>query len=117
MGQAMTVMLIASFGAAVQELVTWYNIRNQLESAEYQRLIHSSGYWAITALMVLVAGIGTALWFHGEKHSFRDYLLLGAGFPLVLKKGISALMGGSAMKLGKPSGPNAGLLRSYFHTN
>ena len=96
-----TTILVAAFGASLQELVTWYNLRNTLSSDEHRELLHSAAYWAITVLMILASGIGTWIWYNGEKHPLRECLLAGAAFPLLVKKGVSAVIGGGETKLGR----------------
>lgn len=114
MKEIVVTVLVASFGALIQELISWYNIRNTLSTEEHQKLMHDAGYWVITALMVVAAGIGTWAWFNGEKHPVREYLLTGAAFPLLLKKGAAAVAGAEQTKLGPEK---RSLLRRYFQIN
>jgi len=93
--------LVASgVGATLQELIYWYDSRSKLETDEYQRMMHSLSYWVITFLMIVLSAIGCCIWYSGQAASGRDYLITGAGFPLLLKKAVSALTSNQNLKLG-----------------
>ena len=114
MNNILSTILIASFGAALQELVSWYNLRNTLDAETQQKLMKSKAYWVITGLMIVGAGVGTWVWFNGEKHQFREYFLTGAAFPLLIKKGLSAISNGETTKLGDESKSS---IQEYFRVN
>jgi ABC-type molybdate transport system permease subunit len=83
---------VAALGAVAQELVYWYDLRTKLAAAKYRALMNSAGYWVITVTMIIVAALCTAVWFAGEQQTLRTYLIMGAAFPLVLKKAVSAFL-------------------------
>lgn len=80
-----TTAIPAVFGAAVQELLYWYNLRGQLTAQRYQRLIRSSTYWWITGGMILAAGVFATFWFWAPTEP-RISLGFGVTFPLFLKE-------------------------------
>ena len=86
-------ILIAIFGALCQELLYWYEIRNKLDTDQNKKLLHSKPYWIITFTMIAVSGAGTWLIFYDKNVGFPNKIpfVLGAGFPLVLKKIVAAL--------------------------
>jgi hypothetical protein len=81
------------FGAVMQELIYWYQLRTKLKQIEYRELITSKAYWLVTALMILVGPVGVIVWFYGNEGALtaRDYALFGAAFPLVFKAGVGAI--------------------------
>lgn len=50
--------------------------------------------------MIAASTLGSWLWFYGEIQSPKNFVLAGAAFPLLLKKGISALVGDKDLHLG-----------------
>jgi hypothetical protein len=103
---ALVAFALATFGAGLQELVHWYELRNKLDHEEYARLLRSRAYWVVVLLMIVGSGIGTAVWCDGGAYSGRDYMVFGAAFPLLMKKAVAALDTGT--KLGR------GTLRDYL---
>ena len=111
------VMVIAGFGAVAQEFLHWYNLRTQLSSSRYSKTLRSPRYWVMVAGMVLVSGVFTWAWYHGDgaTHLYREYLLTGAAFPLILKKAAAALAANTTVQLGDDDGsilPDYLLIRS-----
>jgi hypothetical protein len=45
------IILLACFGAFLQELIHWYGIRRKLELKLYKKDIRSLPYWIVTILM------------------------------------------------------------------
>jgi hypothetical protein len=85
--------IFSSFlGAALQELLYWYDARAKLSLPKYSRLIKSPAYWAITILMAIGSACGCYVWFHGTMNTPATYLIAGAAFPLFLKKAVSAFL-------------------------
>ena len=100
-------VLVAALGASLQELIYWYDLRRKMGD-EGGKLAKLPSYWLITALMIVGSAFGTAVWYvDSGTQSPRTYLLVGAAFPLLLKKAVSAF-GTSPVKLG-----SIGLM-SYF---
>lgn len=99
-------IVIAGFGALSQEFLHWYNLRTQLSSTRYIKTLRSPGYWVMVAGMLLVSGVFTWTWYHGDgvTHLPREYLLTGAAFPLILKKAAAALAAKSKVQLGDDDG-------------
>jgi hypothetical protein len=94
--------LIAGAGAAFQELLHWYELREHLDDEKYRKLLRSTSYWAVTLLMTTSSGAGTAM-FYGDSITMPSALaLLGAGFPLLFKRLVSATVDQRA-KLGGPA--------------
>jgi hypothetical protein len=117
MKQDLIIVLTGAFGASCEELIHWYNLRTKLASARYKKLRDSLGYWLMTGIMILSSGVGAWVWYHGDKqlHVTRDYLLVGAAFPLILKKAVAALTAEQERKLGPTTEVTP--LRSYFDIN
>lgn len=63
-------------------------------------LMTSGLYWAITAATVVAACAGSLLWFYGECQAPKNFILAGAAFPILLKKGIAALNTSATTHLG-----------------
>lgn len=85
-------VLFAALGASIQEVVYWYNARGKLAAEKYRTLIKSPAYWLLTLAMVAVSALGTWVWFKNEQQTPRMYMVVGAGFPLLLKQAVSALL-------------------------
>jgi hypothetical protein len=109
------IVLPAGFGALVQELAYWWQLRFKLDAPAYQRQMRSWLYWLIVVLMIFGSAAGTAIWFSGEHVSAKDAMIIGASFPLLFKHavGVSAT---SRARLGadRPGAPGAGVIASYF---
>jgi hypothetical protein len=101
------IVLSALFGAAIQEVIYWFDLRRNLDNDEYVKLRRSLAYWVVTALMIVGSAIGTAIWFSDETVSPKNAMVFGAAFPLFLKHVVSAA--GSRARLGTKD-----VLRSYF---
>ena len=84
----------AFFGSVMQELIYWYQLRNQLHQTQYQDMLKSVQYWVLTALMILLGPVGVVVWFYGHSDALtaRDYALFGAAFPLIFKASVGALV-------------------------
>lgn len=82
-------VLIAMFGAFVQEFSHWYEKRRELDKDEYKILIKSKAYWVISLLMVIVSGFGTYLLFKDDiLGKSKAIFVIGAAFPLIFKKAV-----------------------------
>jgi hypothetical protein len=81
---------VALVGAAAQEVLHWYDLRGKLGSKRLRTLFHSTDYWIITLLMIIISPL--CCWFlvGGESTSKQTAFFAGAAFPLVFKKGVSA---------------------------
>ena len=88
MGDGVLIFLSASTGAAMQELLYWYEIYKSLDFAKYQSLIRSRPYWMIVAGLVLITGIVALFWFGDEGHASnkRDVFVFGISLPLIVKQ-------------------------------
>jgi len=105
-------ILTAALGAVAQEVAYWYDLRGKLALQKYKDLMESKSYWAVTLAMIAVSAFGTAIWFAGEAQSLRTYLITGAAFPLLLKKGISVLLTPQNRLGGRAQDKN--IVRTYF---
>jgi hypothetical protein len=104
---------IAFFGALLQELAYWYELRSKLHEETLLQITGSGQYWVITLAMILASGIATPIWFAPEIPEPRTALLVGAAFPMILKKAIAATIE-QAPKLGARTVGPPPVLRSYF---
>ncbi len=105
-------ILVGCFGALFQELLYWYNLRSKLAQEKYIKLLSSKEYWIITSLMIIFSGIGAWIWFYGTNEKLlRNYFIVGAGLPLLLKKSIEAMGNSQLTKLGKT---NENVIKDYF---
>ena len=75
------------FGALIQELSHWYQMRNRISQEKYKKIISSKAYWYITTLMIISTPFGVILWFYDslEFLRMRDFVIFGAAFPLAFK--------------------------------
>jgi hypothetical protein len=107
--------VIAPFlGAAALEVVWWFGVREKLSQAKYQRLMRSTGYWVITALMVVLSGFGALIL--AAPLGAAKLLVVGAAFPGLLKQGIGvAQLAGTSIKLGTDDQESISPWREYFN--
>lgn len=109
--------LAALFGASLQELLYWFDLKHHLDDPENQKTLRSPGYWIITLLMIGASAVGVLYWYGGNRTvEPRDYVLAAAAFPLLFKHAVSAL-GQSRRVLGsRPPTPSVvrSSLTSYF---
>ena len=96
----LTYALAALLGALLQEVAHWHELKTNLDQENYKHLLRSLPYWVITVLMILLSGIGTVVWFWEDPQDLRTYLLVGAAFPVILKKAVASFAGDAA-QLGK----------------
>jgi hypothetical protein len=77
----------AAGGAAIQELVYWYNLRHQLDRPRYRKLIGSTTYWAVVAATLVGTGLVAMLWYYeASAVSPKEALVFGIGLPLFVKQ-------------------------------
>lgn len=112
------IILIAAFGAAMLELVYWYELRKRLDNRRYRKLLRSRAYWVVVGLFIVGSGLATWVWYGAEQagqmsQDPRDYFLVGAAIPLLLKSAVRALGTGGAPHLGSEEG---GVWGDYFQT-
>lgn len=110
------IILIASFGAAMLELIYWYELRKRLENRRYRKLLRSIWYWLIVIAFILGSGLATWIWYGMEptgrmSRAPREYLLLGAVMPLLFKKAVSTFFSNGTSKLGSDE---SSLWKDYF---
>ncbi|MEM6931979.1 MAG: hypothetical protein AAF526_00150 [Pseudomonadota bacterium] len=101
-------MFVSAMGAIAQELVHWYDLRKKLSTKRVSSLLRSKEYWLITALMISLTPVCCWILFGDESINKQLQFLSGAGFPLILKKAISALSESDKTNLGDSS------IRDYF---
>jgi uncharacterized membrane-anchored protein len=65
-----TIILPAAFGAAIQELAYWWQLRHKLSARKYQEQMRSTAYWIVVVAMVIGSGIGTLIWCRGESNGY-----------------------------------------------
>jgi len=106
----MTKLIVAgAIGATLQEAIYWYDLRYSLQEDKHQALLKSTEYWIITVAMIILATVGTWIWFDGAKVDARHYMLVGASFPLIFKAAVPAVARRRSVKAG-----GAGVLQAYF---
>lgn len=95
MNLAVQTILASSFGAAVQEIIYWYNLRHNLDEVKYVSLMRSGGYWLALSAMVAGTGLAAFFWFSGPAWpAAREALTFGIGLPLLVKQLGNAAGGG-----------------------
>jgi hypothetical protein len=92
------------------ELVYWYELRRRLESRRYRKLMRSRPYWLVVGLTIVGSGLATWVWYGLEpagqmSQDARDYFLVGAAFPLLLKAAVRALGSSGSPHLGGEGDP------------
>jgi hypothetical protein len=96
----------ALFGAAFQELIYWYDLRDRLTTRKYQLLLTSPTYWIISMLMMFGSAAGCILWKWPDLSHYTpfDWVIFGAAFPLIFK-GVVRGVGITAKRqhLGRPN--------------
>lgn len=110
------IILIASFGAAMLELIDWYELRKHLQESRYRKLLRSTAYWVVVIVFILVSGVATWIWYGAEQsgqmsREAREYLLVGAAIPLLLKRAISSIGSSGGATLGADEGS---VWKDYF---
>jgi hypothetical protein len=104
---------IAAFGAFLQELFYWYDARTKLFQAKYKAILASPGYWLFAAAMIFASGVGTWIWFDPDPQKPRTYLLMGAAFPVIFKKLVTAFISKNT-KLGATVAGGGSKAKDYF---
>ena len=92
---------VAAFGAFMQELLHWYELRERLALKRYQTLIKSAGYWLITIITIGASGVGIWLLFGEDNLSVKMQFIAGAAFPLIFKKLVKSFGGKNNTQLGR----------------
>lgn len=99
-------------GAVLFEAVHWFRIREKLDLPKYRKLLRSPAYWVITAVAVLLGGLGALVYF-GDRLSPGELLVAGAAFPTLLKKLVAAFTDKQATVLGAEP-DEGGPVADYF---
>jgi len=110
------IIFIASFGAAILELIDWYDLRKRLEERRYRKLLRSTAYWVVVIFFILGSGAATWIWYGAEQSGQmsrepREYFLVGAATPLLLKRAISSFGSSGGASLGAEEGS---VWKDYF---
>jgi hypothetical protein len=114
MNQLANVLLPAAFGAAMQELGYWWQLRFKLSVQKYRAQIRSPEYWIIVFIMIGGSAVGTMYWFGTQITAPKDCMVLGASFPLIFKHAVD-IMSHKRPTLGNgQDGKRLDILRSYF---
>jgi len=79
-------ILIASFGAAIQELMYWFELRYYLGDKKKWEALKSIRYWTVTILMIISSGLGTWILYDETLTIKSAQFILGAAFPMIFKK-------------------------------
>ncbi len=112
MNPAYAALVLGACGAAMQEVAHLYGLRHKLSERRLKALSGSKAYWLVTGAMVVVSGVGTWVWYQGDHQQFRTYVVMGAAFPLILKKAVG--MFGDTLKLGEAPQKESFFLGEYF---
>lgn len=106
-------ILFCVLGGILQEVLHWLQLRSRLTAEEFGKAARSRWTWVLSFFIIAVAlPVLAAVWFDkpGVVPTPKDYVLFGAGVPLLLKSGAGASMAsGSLVKLGP-----VGALRRYL---
>lgn len=108
MDDDLSFLLVAAFGAFTQEVLYWFDLKDKFHTKRFQGILRSRQVWLITLLMIFVSSLGTWI-LYGERSIPRDLqFILGAAFPLIFKKLVSAV--------GRKDEPNLGAssIKDYF---
>lgn len=109
------IILVGALGSALQELLHWYGLREHLATPRYKQLIKSVGYWVVTGLMIVGSGLAVWAWFAGEGDlPARQYLIVGAALPLLLKKAVEAVAGEKPTAVARGPSSGGAKLSDYF---
>ncbi|MCY1017136.1 hypothetical protein [Pyxidicoccus sp. MSG2] len=109
------IILVGALGSALQELLHWYGLREHLATPRYKKLIKSVGYWIVTGLMIIGSGLAVWAWFGGDGElPARQYLIVGAALPLLLKKAVDAVTGEKPTDVARTSSSEGAKLSDYF---
>lgn len=100
-------------GAVLFEAVHWFRIREKLDLPKYRKLLRSPAYWVITAVAVLLGGLGALVYF-GDRLSPGELLVAGAAFPTLLKKLVAAFTDKQATVLGDERADDGSPVADYF---
>ncbi|MCA1467452.1 hypothetical protein I6F09_06085 [Bradyrhizobium sp. IC3195] len=78
----------AAAGAALQEVLYWYEAYKSLDIEKYKVLMNSVQYWIIVVAFILVTGVVAVIWFQDDKDvpKLRDVLIFGVSLPLIVKQ-------------------------------
>jgi hypothetical protein len=108
--------LCALFGACVQELGHWYEVRGRVSSVTYLKLMASKAYWVITSAMIICSAVGPVLWKANELANYTpfDFVIFGAAFPVLFKKAVAGIAENRPRRLGATRGDQPSLLWTYF---
>lgn len=83
-------ILAAFFGASLQEIVHWYELRSKLSLKRYKAQLASPAYWIITFTMIAASVCGTILWFANDHTSPepKTVMIMAAAFPMFFKRAV-----------------------------
>lgn len=115
------IILIASFGSAMLELIYWYELRKRLENRRYRRIVRSRIYWIVVILFSIGSGVATWIWYGMESSEHmsrepREYFLVGAAIPLILKSAVRTFGSSGTATLGSDKASGFSILKDYFQT-
>jgi hypothetical protein len=101
----------AVVGALCQEAFHWFGLRHRLHEAKFRKMIRSPDVIAVTLLVLILSPVGAWIWCKddGVHYPDRTYMVLGAAFPLLLKKAVE----GYGRK--RVAGTSGRLLTSYLN--
>jgi hypothetical protein len=107
---------IAAFGASLEEVFYWRELRSKLSGAKYKTMLASRTYWIITSLSICASAAGCLIWYFGQHPAPKDLMLAGAAFPLIFKRAVATVSSrrtlGAAPQLGVRH-----ILALYFQTS
>jgi hypothetical protein len=101
----------ALLGALFQEFLKIYSVYESGSADDIGRM-KRLGYIIITTIVIVGSAVGSVVWNLGNTVGARDYLVLGAAFPLIFKAAVNAAVRQQERtELGSPSFGD--LLRLY----
>lgn len=110
-----SIILFSFFGAAFQEVLHWYTLREKLDDEKYKKLMSSIGYWVVTILMISLTPIAVYALTNGNVGTPISWVFIaGAGAPLIVKKGVEVIAGTMSQQMLGPAEKSQTSIRDYF---
>jgi hypothetical protein len=107
--------LIAAFGASLEEVFYWRELRTKLSVAKYKVMLTSRTYWMITVSSIGASAAGSLIWYFGQNPAPKDLMLAGAAFPLLFKRAVATFSNRRVLGAKRPTSARL-ILATYFQT-
>lgn len=96
-------ILLCMLGSVLQETLYWLQLRARGPREEFIKMFYSVWTWVFAAFIILIiTPVLSYVWFASSAAVLpKDYLLFGAGVPMIVKSGMGvSLASESVVKLG-----------------